>query len=91
MISPPNWKKDAVPTVEGWRHPSTNELLQSTRITSKQIEEYNSMDKKDDKSGPEVLTESPTDTEQFINEKMVPSGLKESNTPKKTIIQKLFG
>ena len=39
-ISPPNFQKDAVPTPQGWRHPRTNELLVSRKISSEDINEY---------------------------------------------------
>jgi len=29
--TPPNWQKDAVPTVKGWVHPKSGELLVSTK------------------------------------------------------------
>ena len=34
-ISPPNFQKDAIPTPQGWRHPRTNELLVSRKLSSK--------------------------------------------------------
>ena len=39
-ISPPNFQKDAIPTPQGWRHPRTNELLVSRKISSEDINEY---------------------------------------------------
>ena len=39
-ISPPNFKKDAIPTPQGWRDPRTNELLVSRPISQTQIDEY---------------------------------------------------
>ena len=39
-ISPPNFQKDAVPTPQGWRHPRTNELLVSRKISADDINEY---------------------------------------------------
>ena len=39
-IKPPNYQKDAVPTIKGWKHPKTGELLVSTKISQKQIDEY---------------------------------------------------
>lgn len=41
MIKPPHWKKDAVPSRTGWKHPRTGELLKSQRITQEEINEYN--------------------------------------------------
>ena len=32
-ITPPAFQKDAVPSLKGWHHPKTNELLKSTRHT----------------------------------------------------------
>ena len=40
-ITPPAFQKDAVPSLKGWHHPKTNELLKSTRHTQAQIDEYN--------------------------------------------------
>ena len=39
-ISPPNFQKDAVPTPQGWRHPRTNELLVSRKLSAEDINEY---------------------------------------------------
>ena len=39
-ISPPNFKKDAIPTPQGWRDPRTNELLVSRPISQTEIDEY---------------------------------------------------
>jgi len=39
-IKPPNYQKDAIPTVKGWKHPKTGELLVSSRFSQAQIDEY---------------------------------------------------
>ena len=39
-ISPPNFQKDAIPTPQGWRHPRTNELLVSRKLSAEDINEY---------------------------------------------------
>lgn len=64
-ISPPNFQKDAVPTPQGWRHPRTNELLVSRKISADEINEYFGA-----ASTPavQVLTEAPTNLEQATNE-----------------------
>ena len=58
-ITPPNFQKDAIPTPQGWRHPRTNELLVSRKISSEDINEYYGIK-------PEVtmLKESPTTFEE---------------------------
>ena len=40
-ITPPAFQKDAVPSLKGWHHPKTNELLKATRHTQAQIDEFN--------------------------------------------------
>ena len=62
-ISPPNFQKDAVPTPQGWRHPRTNELLVSRKISSEDINEYYGIK-------PEVtmLKESPTTFQEAKDE-----------------------
>lgn len=40
MITPPAYKKDALPTTRGWTHPSTGELLVSRPISQNEIDEY---------------------------------------------------
>jgi hypothetical protein len=40
MIKAPNFCKNAVPTLRGWCHPKTGELLKSQRITQSQIDEW---------------------------------------------------
>ena len=39
-ISPPSWAKNAVPTLNGWRDPRTNELLKSQSMSQEQIDSY---------------------------------------------------
>ena len=39
-IKPPNYQKDAIPTVKGWKHPKTGELLVSGKFTQGQVDEY---------------------------------------------------
>ena len=62
-ISPPNFQKDAIPTPQGWRHPRTNEILVSRKISSEDINEYYGIK-------PEVtmLKESPTTFEEAKDE-----------------------
>ena len=62
-LSPPNFQKDAIPTPQGWRHPRTNELLVSRKISSEDINEYYGIK-------PEVtmLKESPTTFEEAKDE-----------------------
>ena len=62
-ISPPNFQKDAIPTPQGWRHPRTNELLVSRKISSEDINEYYGIK-------PEVtmLKESPTNFQEAKDE-----------------------
>ena len=40
MIQPPAYKKNAVPSPRGWRHPRTGELLKKTKLSEKEINEY---------------------------------------------------
>jgi len=40
-ITPPAFQKDAVPSLKGWHHPKTNELLKSQRISQAEIDEFN--------------------------------------------------
>tara|TARA_B100000683_G_C12468882_1_gene547066 strand:- start:485 stop:814 length:330 start_codon:yes stop_codon:yes gene_type:complete len=66
-ITPPNFKKDAIPTPQGWRDPRTNELLVSRPIGQTEIDEYlNANQKKEVK----VLKESPTNAEEAKAELM---------------------
>ena len=62
-ISPPNFQKDAIPTPQGWRHPRTNELLVSRKLSAEDINEYYGIK-------PEVtmLKESPTTFEEAKDE-----------------------
>ena len=62
-ITRPNFQKDAIPTPQGWRHPRTNELLVSRKISSEDINEYYGIK-------PEVtmLKESPTTFEEAKDE-----------------------
>ena len=39
-IKPPSWCKDAIPTLKGWVHPRTGEVLVGGSIGQKNIDEY---------------------------------------------------
>lgn len=39
-IKPPAFKKNSVPSLRGWRHPRTGELLKKQKLTQEQIDEY---------------------------------------------------
>ena len=39
-ITPPAFQKDAVPSLKGWHHPKTNELLKATRHSQDQLDEF---------------------------------------------------
>ena len=62
-ITPPNFQKDAIPTPQGWRHPRTNELLVSRKISSEDINEYYGV-----KPQVTMLKESPTTFEEAKDE-----------------------
>ena len=66
-ISPPNFKKDAIPTPQGWRDPRTNELLVSIRISESDINEYLNVGVKKEVK---VLKEAPTTAEEVEAELM---------------------
>lgn len=40
MIKPPSFKQNAIPSLRGWRHPRTGELLKKVKLTQEQIDEY---------------------------------------------------
>tara|TARA_Y100000022_G_scaffold80288_1_gene69177 strand:- start:86 stop:415 length:330 start_codon:yes stop_codon:yes gene_type:complete len=64
MIKPPSWKKDAVPTAKGWRHPKTGELLLPKKLSEADIAEY---------MGTAVtLTEAPTNAQEHAQEHVEP-------------------
>ena len=66
-ISPPNYKKDAIPTPQGWRDPRTNELLVSRKISENDINEYLNVGVKKEVK---VLKEAPTTAEEVEAELM---------------------
>jgi len=64
MLKPPSWKKDAVPTPKGWKHPKTSELLLPKKLSEADIAEY---------MGTAVtLTESPTSAKEHAQEHVEP-------------------
>ena len=64
MIKPPSWKKDAVPTAKGWKHPKTGELLLPKKLSEADIAEY---------MGTAVtLTEAPTNAKEHAQEHVEP-------------------
>ena len=64
-ISPPNFQKDAIPTPQGWRHPRTNELLVSRKLSTDDINEYFGVAPT---PSVQILTEAPTNLEEATNE-----------------------
>ena len=48
-LTPPSFKKDAVPTKNGWRHPKTGKLLVSKSISQEEIDEYMGVSKPEPK------------------------------------------
>jgi murein L,D-transpeptidase YcbB/YkuD len=40
MMKPPNYQKDAIPTLKGWKHPKRNEILVNKKFTQKEIDDY---------------------------------------------------
>lgn len=57
-LVPPNWCKNAIPTVRGWEDPATGELYVSCRFTQEQIDEHD-MEVNAGLAGATVLTEAP--------------------------------
>ncbi len=41
MIYPPGWCAHAVPSLRGWRHPRTGELLKKRSISQAEIDQWN--------------------------------------------------
>lgn len=41
MLTPPAFKKDAVPSTRGWHDPNTGELLTSRPMSQADVDEYN--------------------------------------------------
>jgi len=68
-IKPPSWARNAVPTTRGWKHPNRNEILQARKISQQEIDEfYGIKPKRTRKVQPAVLTEAPTNEEEFVTE-----------------------
>ena len=80
-ISPPNFQKDAVPTPQGWRHPRTNELLVSRKISADDINEHYGI-----KPEATMLKESPT-TFQEVKEELMTEDNLPSELEKKTKLE----
>lgn len=40
MIQPPGWCHYAVPTLRGWKHPRTSEMLKKRSFTQAQVDEW---------------------------------------------------
>jgi hypothetical protein len=40
MIKAPSWCKEAIPTVQGWNHPKTGELLKAQKFTHHQVSDW---------------------------------------------------
>lgn len=57
MIKPPAWAKDAVPTLQGWKHPKRKEILVKQKLTQQQIDEYLKVKNWAPPSAPEVKVE----------------------------------
>ena len=79
MINPPSWKKDAVPTAKGWRHPKTGELLLPKKLSEADIAEY---------MGTAVtLTEAPTNAQEHAQEHVEPIEVDEDDLEDMTKVE----
>ena len=79
MIKPPSWKKDAVPTPKGWRHPKTGELLLPKKLSEADIAEY---------MGTAVtLTEAPTNAQEHAQEHVEPIEVDEDDLEDMTKVE----
>ena len=79
MIKPPSWKKDAVPTAKGWRHPKTGELLLPKKLSEADIAEY---------MGTAVtLTEAPTNAQEHAQEHVEPIEVDEDDLEDMTKVE----
>ena len=79
MIKPPSWKKDAVPTPKGWRHPKTSELLLPKKLSEADIAEY---------MGTAVtLTEAPTNAQEHAQEHVEPIEVDEDDLEDMTKVE----
>ena len=63
---PINGPRGAVPTLRGWEHPRTGELLKSQKISQQQIDEWHGVTAPPPPAPePAVLTESPTSAQDY--------------------------
>ena len=75
-IKAPNFCKNAVPTLKGWCHPKTGELLKSQRISQEDINEWNKVEE------PTVVVEEPP----VVTE--TPPAVKATSRPRKASAKK---
>ena len=68
MIQPPNYKKNAVPSPRGWRHPRTGELLKKVKLTEQEINEYLLAQGSISAPEPEVVETEYTDNDITVEE-----------------------
>jgi hypothetical protein len=61
-LTPPNWAPHAVPSVNGWHHPITGELLSSGRHVQEDVDAFFN---KEEESTPTVLTEAPVSHKSY--------------------------
>lgn len=64
-IKPPNYQKDAIPTVKGWEHPKTGELLVSSKFSKAQINEYMGVAEPEPEA---VVIDLSTDVDQMMQD-----------------------
>lgn len=64
-IKPPAFKKDAVPSLRGWRHPRTGELLKKQKLTQEQIDEYLGLSAVEEEVAP-VVEEKPVFIQEVV-------------------------
>ena len=83
--------KNAIPTVKGWVHPKTGELLKSQRITQKQIDEFFGVPEVTPAPQPEPEPVEVELTEIFVEEPEVESEPEEvAPTPRRRSVKNLF-
>lgn len=81
MLKAPAWCPDAVPTLRGWEHPTTGEVLKSALHTRADIAEWHSgvspAPKPAPVSAPRTLNEAPSVERALTEEEITHHGLDE--------------
>lgn len=89
-ISPPNFCKDAIPTIKGWVSPKNGELLKSQKISQAEIDLYMGVTPASDPIPEDLESLTKVELEELAREKGVELDRRKRKDDLVSSVRKLF-